>query len=784
MKRIALVVSATLIAAAVPAIAIANQPAENTPLHHYIGSLHEHSGYSDGFPGSQPRDYYASAKGYGLDFLGSGEHSDSADLPMVVSEECLAPTIASCASAEDPADPDHGQDSLRKWDATKEQAQAATTANFTGFRGFEWTSDRFGHINVYFSRNDTNAKVDGGYASMDTFYNWLTRDPLLEGGGDGLATFNHPGDKSQEPLPGLNWNDFTYEPAADNQMAGIEVFNGNKDFGSYYSHALDKGWHLGAIGAEDKGHDPSDGDGAGDDDWGGPKWAKTVFIATDQSEAGLREAMASRRMYAVQDNTIRMDFRAGGHPMGSRISREQGATIGLEFDLWHESVGTATSSPLDRVEFVTNGGAIAAVAPITEGDGPDLTFDAPVVAGESYYFARVIGADGKPLAFSSPVWISRSIAQGGEWLAGDLHIHTTYSHDSYGGPDDENTQDPADWYTIGHPVTSQFAVALSRGLDYLAITDHNDIRSQTDAGWQFAKDNGLVPIPGYENSLSGHAQMLGAEQIYDKGNATAPEVDAMADALRADGGLFQINHPFDDSGVSWKYGYDVVPDTVEVWNIPRPYQPPFPSATDNDKGTAFWEHFLDAGYHVGATGGADNHYIATTPIQGAGQPTTWVFAKDRSQAAILEGLREGRTFISHQPPNMGGPQLFLEADADGDGTYEAVVGDTVPAGSNFRARVVGAPGATLRAFTNGGAQAGLDAVVGPFEVAVTPKPDSTWIRVEIGYPDAEAQREQACDGQLGGETTYCRNKLTVLAMTSAIYIQQPHPGTPGATDLI
>ena len=37
---------------------------------------------------------------------------------------------------------------------------------FTGFRGFEWTSDRFGHINVYFSRNDTNAKIDGGYATM------------------------------------------------------------------------------------------------------------------------------------------------------------------------------------------------------------------------------------------------------------------------------------------------------------------------------------------------------------------------------------------------------------------------------------------------------------------------------------------------------------------------------------------------------------------------------------------------------------------------------------------
>jgi predicted metal-dependent phosphoesterase TrpH len=768
-------------------------------MHHYIGSLHEHSGYSDGYPSSQPRDYYASAKGYGLDFLGSGEHSDSADLPMVVSEECLTPAIADCAIADE----DNPTDSFRKWDATREQARAATTEDFTGFRGFEWTSDRFGHINVYFSRNDANAKADGGYGVMDTFYNWLTRDPLLEGGADGLATFNHPGDKKlSADDPGFNWNDFAYVPAADTHMAGIEVFNGNKDFGQYFAHALDKGWHLGAIGAEDKGHDPSDGDQQGDDDWGGPKWAKTVFIATDKTEAGLREAMTARRFYAVQDNTIRMDLEADSRPMGSRITRELGETVGIEFNVWQEPFGTAVSQGLATVELVSNGGVVVDDSQISEGDEPDLTFDAPVTNTETYYFARVLGTDGKPLAYSSPVWISSETAKGGEWLAGDLHIHTTYSHDSYGGPTDDNTQDPQDYYTVGHPVTSQFAVAASRGLDYLAITDHNDIRSQTDPGWQWAKDHGIVPIAGYENSLRGHGQMLGAESCYDSagsysgtdcanhGDTSAAGINATAAALRAEGGLFQINHPFDDTNdevaSSWKYGYDVVPDTLEVWNITRVYQPPFPAATNNDAGVHFWERFLDMGYHVGATGGSDNHYIATTPVQGAGQPTTWVFAKDRSQDAVLEGLKAGRTFVSTQPPNLGGPQLFLEADADGDGVYESIVGDTVPAGSAFRARVVGAPGSVLQAFTNGGQQAGLDAPVATpdYTVPVTPGADSTWVRVEIGLPDAQAQRKQACDAALGTQTTYCRNKITALAMTSAIYISQPMPGIPGATNLI
>ena len=40
-------------------------------------------------------------------------------------------------------------------------------------------------------------------------------------------------------------------------------------------------------------------------------------------------------------------------------------------------------------------------------------------------------------------------AHAGRWVAGDLHVHTTYSHDSYGGPTDDNTG-PEDLFTLGH----------------------------------------------------------------------------------------------------------------------------------------------------------------------------------------------------------------------------------------------------------------------------------------------------------------------------------------------
>src|SRR5438132_7513803 len=117
----------------------------------YVGSLHEHSGYSDGWPGSRPQTYYDSGRSFGLDFMSGSEHSDNADLPIVASSYCLDPLVAPDCALADKVNP---LDSFRKWDATLEQAHAASTPTFTAFRGFEWNSDHYGHINVYFSHND------------------------------------------------------------------------------------------------------------------------------------------------------------------------------------------------------------------------------------------------------------------------------------------------------------------------------------------------------------------------------------------------------------------------------------------------------------------------------------------------------------------------------------------------------------------------------------------------------------------------------------------------------
>lgn len=761
-----------------PAGARAAEPAAYREL---VGAMHEHSGYSDGYPGSTPGTYYASAKRNGIDFLMSGEHSDNYDVPVAFNDECLDPTktITCPGGGEEPAK------ALRKWDETATYARAATDESFTGVRGFEWTSDRYGHLNTYFSRNFANAKGDGGYATMQAFWQWFLRRPELGGGGDGLGTFNHPDDKKLQVVgaydPDVNWENFAYVPAADDRMVAIELFNTNDDYDEWYPRALDKGWHLGAVGAEDLGHKRGD-------DWGGPQWAKTVILATDRSEGALYEAMLARRFYAVRTTNVRMTFGVDGEQMGSRLVRVAGQAM---------PVTATVNDPFATVDLITSGGRVVA-----SGVG-SLDTAVTVRPEDRYYFVRARNSAGRSIAYSSPVWVS-SAAGGatGQWLAGDLHVHTCYSHDGYCAPgtfcptggdcpsEDYNTT-PDEFYVMSGGVEERFIEASLRGLDYLAITDHHSDGNMAESGAHSWKDpgfgtHGVIGVPGYENSISGHAQMLGARKIYPARDG----INAMADALRADGGVFQANHPADGlkgvfscdrtADLHWKYGYDVRVDTVEVWNISHLLQPPAPAGTSNEDAIRYWECWLQRGEHVGATGGSDSHWISTAAVQGPGNPTTWVFSRSRSAEGILGGLREGRTSVSLQPPVLGTLQLVLEADVDGDGTFEAMIGDTVPAGVAMRVRAEGLPGGGLvevRAGTVGSSIATLvdDEPLAPGSAiafrAPTPAAGArAWVRATLRLPDAAAQRTGTCDPLVGAQGTYCRNHILTAALTSPIYV--------------
>jgi hypothetical protein len=322
-------------------------------------------------------------------------------------------------------------------------------------------------------------------------------------------------------------------------------------------------------------------------------------------------------------------------------------------------------------------------------------------------FLRGAAVAGAGVALLPRVGRAAGPTGGGTWLAGDLHCHTVYSHDVYGGPGDDNT-DIDEAYTLGWEPSGQIQIAELRALDFLAITDHNDVRALTDDGYKSSK---LTLIPGYEHSLShGHAGCLGISQKLDIDTSADAGALALRDAVHALGGTFILNHPFYDNG--WGYTPAVRPDSIEVWNIGWPYRhiapktlgmpvPPEPAVSDNYRSLPYWERSFLATGKMPATGGSDNHYRATTAVQGVGQPTTWVYAADRSWQAILDGIKAGRTFVAAEPPLMGGIQIDLTATS---GATTWMVGDTVPASAGsvkVVARVLNAPAHSLRFIVDG-----------------------------------------------------------------------------------
>ena len=375
-------------------------------------------------------------------------------------------------------------------------------------------------------------------------------------------------------------------------------------------------------------------------------------------------------------------------------------------------------------------------------------------------------------AAAAAVVMTAAPARAATWYAGDGHVHTCYSHDAYCGPDDDNTG-PDTAYSSGGTVAQRFAEAAAKGLDFLVISDHDDLRAQSDPGYA---SQGVAGLPAYEASLSGgHAHMLGATRSYPKGDTTtAAAVNTLAGALRADGGRFQANHPsykaeapFDSCAqadgpdpdaipLHWKYGFSVQPDSIEVWNATTLLQP----------AEIYWECWLQRGVRVGATAGSDSHG-ATQP--NLGLPTTWVLADSLQPADLLAAIGAGRTTLSRMPPALGGVRLLIEGDADRDGRYESKVGDQVLAGTPLRIRAEGpAPPGFVRVRANGQTVAdALPLLPGGTVQAVAPA--SGWVRATLYLVDGTQAVDPGCL-PVGQPLSTCSRDLAVAAMTSPVYV--------------
>ena len=176
----------------------------------------------------------------------------------------------------------------------------------------------------------------------------------------------------------------------------------------------------------------------------------------------------------------------------------------------------------------------------------------------------------------------------GVWLKGDLHIHSRHSKDS-----------------SNNPVSTIIALGESVGMDFLAITDHDnhvdgDVAHHTWADPEFRSDKLLLLYSAEWTTHRGHGTPLSAtpydhQALYDVRDQRDVKIGALKKAL---GIHLSANHPGGgDDGFG--FSYDIV-DSIEVWN----------SAvwSRNANSIMIWDDMLKSGRKLTGRGGSDSHH--------------------------------------------------------------------------------------------------------------------------------------------------------------------------------
>ncbi|MGE3073538.1 MAG: CehA/McbA family metallohydrolase [Dehalococcoidia bacterium] len=222
------------------------------------------------------------------------------------------------------------------------------------------------------------------------------------------------------------------------------------------------------------------------------------------------------------------------------------------------------------------------------------------------------------------------------WYRGDFHSHTNHS-------DGDNT------------IEEMARFARKRGLDFLAITDHNTISHipVIDA-WYEAP---VLLVPGEEvTTYSGHANVWGLREWVDFRAVTDAEIHAIWKFVESRGNPFSINHP-KKVGPPWLFS-DANFAVREVWQAPWGWY--------NWESVGAWDEQLANGRHIVPVGGSDAHSAPPAPARhphDIGEPTTWVDCEGGlNEQAVLNAVTSGRTAISDSPR---GPLLTLARDTEG-----------------------------------------------------------------------------------------------------------------------
>ncbi|UCH27898.1 MAG: PHP domain-containing protein [Trueperaceae bacterium] len=276
-----------------------------------------------------------------------------------------------------------------------------------------------------------------------------------------------------------------------------------------------------------------------------------------------------------------------------------------------------------------------------------------------------IGFDASPRKLVAPIAPTSPVRPGAGWYRGDLHSHTHHS-DAPG------------------TVADLAEAARSRGLDFLAVTDHNTDSHHRQLAE--ASSSELLLLPGQEvTTYRGHANVWGVDGWVDFRVLEPSQLDALVDQVHERGGLFSINHP-KAIGYDWEYPVPAGTDCFEAWQAPWSYK--------NWQSLARFDTLLRQGRRLSLVGGSDRHQPPQPDpdpeLLQVGTPTTWLWLESLSVPDVLAGLRSGRAFVSEGP---SGPRLEVFVN---DAVMGAVLADHRGESVQARATVQGAQGDRLR----------------------------------------------------------------------------------------
>lgn len=227
------------------------------------------------------------------------------------------------------------------------------------------------------------------------------------------------------------------------------------------------------------------------------------------------------------------------------------------------------------------------------------------------------------------------------WYKGDFHVH---SHES---------GDASATFDQIHDL------AISRGLDFINLSDHNTI-AQHDliAAYQQSHPDLLFLRSSEVTTYAGHGNAVGISHYVDhrigfNGLATPALI---ADAKR-DNSIFIVNHPTLDLGtacIGCKWNHPDTPwdqvDGLEI--LTGNYD--ISHAAFTPKAIELWDAQLDAGHRIAPIGGSDDHkagMMEGNPPALVGSPTTLVLADDLSEASIIDAVKAGRTVVMLRGPD-------------------------------------------------------------------------------------------------------------------------------------